>query len=544
MGSGQPVAAHRGRRLSAAPTLIEARGLKRSFGGTRALDDVDFDLGAGRICALLGENGAGKSTLARLLCGHLAADAGEIRFLGQVVCWRSPAEARRAGLAMVHQHFMLVPTMTIAENLALARGGLAFQTPAKRAKEARAIAAQVGFDLGDPSRRIEDIAVGEQQRVEILKALLPLPRLLVLDEPTAVLAPDEVVALFDLLRRLAADGVGIILVTHKLTEALGLADELVVLRHGRLVKRGLRATFDAHGLAGAMIGEAAQAGDTVSPVTAPSPHAGARVSPATALSPRVGGPSADGIALRARGLCVKDRSGAIRVADLDLDLHAGRICGIAGIEGNGQAELVAALLGVLPARTRGGTVEICGQPIANPAAARAAGLALVPADRLRDGLVGPLPLRENLMIEISRLGEVARRGWINLGASTRWARQLLRGREVRPADPELSANALSGGNQQRLVVARELDRSGLSVVLAVQPTRGLDLLASRRVHERIRQLADEGVAVLVISSDLDEVLELADLLFVMLGGRLQKVSDGQDRRLMVGRLMAGLGAVA
>ncbi len=499
--------------------VVEAKGLGRSFGRTRALDAIDLAISPGEICALLGENGAGKSTFGRLLCGHLAPDSGQFMFDGRPMRWRSPNEARRAGAAMVHQHFMLVPSMTIAENLALARGGLGVRGARGLAADARAMAAEAGFDIGDPGRRIDAIGVGEQQRIEILKALVPLPRLLVLDEPTAALAPREVDVLFEIVRGLAARGVAVILVTHRLTEALTLADRVVVLRHGRVVAEGPRATFDAARLARDMVG------------AGPAPTA-------APLRPRqVPGGRA---VLSVRGLRVVDERGVPRVAGLDLDLPAGRVLGIAGVEGNGQDELVQAIAGVQPRRRAQGRIEIGGRAITDPATARAAGLGLVPADRQRDALIGPLSLRDNMMLVTYRLAEIAPRGWIDRRRSTQWARKLLAGRDVRPPEPDLQAAALSGGNQQRLVVARELDHDDLVVLLAAEPTRGLDLMARWQVHARIRELAASGVAVLLVSSDLEEILDLADDLAVMVRGRLHAVGATTDRREAAGRLMAGV----
>ena len=510
--------------LMALAPVVEARGIGRSFGAMRALDGIDFALSPGVICALLGENGAGKSTLGRILCGHLTPSSGELVFAGQVTRWRSPNEAHRKGAAMVHQHFMLVPSMTIAENLALARGGLGVRGPRGLAADARAMAEEVGFDLGDTGRRIDAIGVGEQQRIEILKALVPLPRLLVLDEPTAALAPREVDVLFEIVRGLAARGVAVILVTHRLTEALALADQVAVLRRGRVVATGPREAFDAARLAAEMVGAAAAR--TGTPTAAP----------AIRERPESGGRDA----LSVRGLRVVDERGVLRVPGLDLDLPAGRVLGIAGVEGNGQDELVQAIAGALPRRRAQGRIEIGGRAITDPALARAAGLGLVPADRLRDALVGPLSLLDNMMLGNSRLAEIAPHGWIDRRRSVEWAKRLLVGRDVRPPEPDLPAAALSGGNQQRLVVARELDRDDLVVLLAAQPTRGLDLMARWKVHARIRELAAGGVAVLLVSSDLEEILDLADDLAVMVRGRLHPVGTTNARREAAGRIMAGM----
>ena len=499
--------------------LLEATGLRKRFGPVTALEGVDFACAAGEVHALLGENGAGKSTLASLITGLVRPDGGEMRWRGESAVWRSAGQARGEGISMVHQHFMLVPTLSIAENVALARRDLGLLDRERLHAEVRTLAAERRVDIGDPSRRIEDLAVGEQQRVEILKALVVPPALLVLDEPTAVLVPSEVRDLFSLLRSLVDGGTAIVIVTHKLAEVEALADRVTVLRRGRLVGTGPASDFDASALARLMVGERTR----------------------TSVAGGDAAARAGAVVLEARGLSWTDRSGGRRLDDVSLAVREGEILVVAGVEGNGQSELAAALAGE---RAEGleGEVKLCGRSIASPAEARAAGLAVVPADRRRDGLVSELALWENLLLARDRIESAAPRGWLRPSEQRASARASLEEFHVRPADPDLPAAALSGGNQQRLVLARELSREGLRAVVAATPTRGLDLVATEGVHDRIRGLARGGAAVLVFSTDLDEVEALADRILVLFRGRIVVPEAARPERAVVGRLMAGVAA--
>ncbi len=508
-------------------TLLELTGVQKRFGPVQALAGVDLRCAAGEVHAVLGENGAGKSTLMHVIAGLNAPDGGELRFAGRHVAWRSADEARAAGIAMVHQHFMLVPTMTVAENVALARGDVGPFRPERLAREVTELAATHRLEIGDPNRVVEDLSVGEQQRVEILKALVGPTRLLILDEPTAVLTPDEVEALFALLRELAAAGTGVIIVTHKLREALAIADRVTVLRRGRVVGRGAAAELDEASLAALM-------------VEAPDALERAR-----AATPRRSEPHREPL-LRVRDLTARDRGGALRLDRVSLDLHAGEIAVVAGVDGNGQNELVQALAGVArdTMGSIGGSVTLAGRPIRSAADARTAGLAIVPPDRRRDGLVLGLELWENLLLAHDELAAASTAGVLRRRAAVREAARRLAAYEVRPADPTAPAAALSGGNQQRVVLARELERGNLRAVVAASPTRGLDLVATVAVHERLRALAAAGAAVLVLSSDLDEVEALAGLVFVLYRGRLAGPLPAEARRAEIGRLMAGVGVAA
>lgn len=495
--------------------VFEAAGVTKTFGSVTALDRVDLACLGGEVHAVLGENGAGKSTLMHVASGLIDPDGGELRLCGERVVWRSADEAHAAGIAMVHQHFMLVPTMTVSENLALAEGALGVLDRAVLDQRVQELARTRGLDIGDPARTVEQLSVGEQQRVEILKALVDVPALLILDEPTAVLTPSEVVDLFAMLRELAAKGTAIAIVTHKLAEVFAIADRVTVLRHGSRVVTGMASEFDRDSLARSMVGEGTPA------ATAPDR--------AEAWGD---------VLLEVRSLV--RMSGARRALDrVDLSVQGGEVVVVAGVEGNGQQELQEAIAG-LQAFEQAGEVRMCGEPISSPAEARRLGLAVVPADRRRDGLVGEMALWENLLLSINALESAAPRGWIDPTERIAWADRKLESFAVRPSDPTLPAAALSGGNQQRVILARELDREDVRVVVVASPTRGLDLVATAEVHRRLRELARRGAAVLVLSTDLDEVEALADRVMVLFRGRLRAVADGPMDRASIGRLMAGL----
>ena len=518
--------------------VLEVRSVRKRFGRVLALDDVDFTAFPGEIHALLGENGAGKSTLMQIASGLYAPDAGRMRLAGRDVTWRSADQARAAGVAMVHQHFMLVPTLTVAENLALARGMRGWLDRAELDRETLAFARDFRLAIPDPSRRIDEISVGDRQRVEILKALigegigadgrLHPPGLLILDEPTAVLTPDEVSALFELLEGLAARGAAIVIVTHKLPEVLRIADRVTILRAGRVIASGAAADQDERSLATAMVGTGR---DRAPAASGPSGDA-------------IGAPPREGARLlRIEGVSASDVRGAPVLDAVSLDVAAGELVVIAGVEGNGQAELVSVLDGTARDRLRDvrGRVEIDGQRIERASDARAARLAVVPADRVRDGLVAELPAWENLLLDVRRLAAAAPRGWIRRPAALRRASASIAEFGVQPADPLRSAGALSGGNQQRLILARELGDPAPRAIVAANPSRGLDLAATAAIRARLRALAAAGAAVLVLSSDLDEVEELAGTVAVLFRGRLLRPASATPDRAEIGRLMAGSG---
>lgn len=524
-----------------APVVLEMRGVRKRFGPVVALDGVDFVARAGEVHALLGENGAGKSTLMQIAAGLYSADGGAMRLDGRDARWRSAVEARAAGIAMVHQHFMLVPTLTVAENLALALGRRGWLDPGRLGAQTRAFADAFRIAIPDPGHRVEELSVGDRQRVEILKALVGdhldaggrphPPALLILDEPTAVLTPDEVDVLFDLVESLAARGTAVVIVTHKLAEVLRIADRVTILRGGRVIESGPAPEHDERSLARAMVGEGRD--------RPPAPPTARDVaSPAdSAIAPP---------ALRLADVSARDARGALVLDRVSLELRSGELLVVAGVEGNGQGELVSVIAGTARDRLRDlrGRAEIGGRPVSSAAAARGAGLAIVPSDRGRDGLVHELSLWENLLLDEPRLAAAAPRGWIRREDALRDAARRVAEFGVQPPDPLRAAGALSGGNQQRLVLARELGGAVPPVVVAANPSRGLDLAATAAVRARLRGLAAAGAAVLVLSSDLDEVEELAGRVAVLFRGRLLRPSSTAPDRLEVGRLMAGLEVAA
>jgi simple sugar transport system ATP-binding protein len=483
---------------------LELTGISKRYRAAVALTDASFTLRPGTVHALLGENGAGKTTLMRVAFGMVRPDAGRIRIDGKLVDLRSPAAAIAAGIGMVHQHFTLVPAMTVAENVALGGHGLLHRR--EIADRVRAITSVTGFEL-DPDAPVERLSVGAQQRVEIAKALAREARILVLDEPTAVLAPAEVDELLAWLRRYVADGHAAVIITHKLREALSVADDVTVLRHGRVVHTGSVAATSGEALTAAMLG----AGDMSVPAIAPMPP------PTTVSSPGA-------VVFRAEGLSVRDDDGVERVRGATFVVRGGEIVGVVGVEGAGQRELLRALAGRRDAD--GGTVT------------RPPSVGFVPDDRHRDAVLLDRPLVENVALR----GAGARRGLMPWPAFRTRTDALLRAYDVRGPGADAPMHALSGGNQQKLVLARELDAADQQVeeplaIVAENPMRGLDVRAAADVAARLRDARDRGAAVIVYSSDLDEVLSLASRVLVVYAGTVREVPTTRD---VVGRAMLGL----
>jgi simple sugar transport system ATP-binding protein len=482
--------------VSAAPALSLEHVAKR-FGTTEALVDASLVVRAGTVHALLGENGAGKTTLMRVAFGMVRADAGHVRVEGREVHLASPADALAAGLGMVHQHFTLVGAMTVAENVALARGAArgAWRFDARAAAErVRDIARRTGLAL-DPDAPAGELPVSAQQRLEIAKAVSRDARTLILDEPTAVLAPREADDLLAWARRFADAGHAVVLITHKLREALSVADDVTVLRRGRTVATLKASDATADSLAALMLG--------AEPV-------GASRSDARREAP--GAPVA-----RAAGLVVRDERGVERVRGVTFEVRRGEILGVAGVEGAGQRELLRALAGRLAVRA--GALE------------RPARVAFIPDDRQRDALVLDFPLPENVALR----GAGRRRGLMRWREVARRTAALVAQFAVRAGSLAAPVRTLSGGNQQRLVLAREL-ADAPELVVADNPTRGLDIRATAVVHDRLRAARDAGAAVVVYSSDLDEVLALADRVLALFGGQGRVAEPDRDT---VGRLMLG-----
>ena len=506
----------------AAAAAIELSGIEKSFGAVHAVRGVSLAVAAGTITGIVGENGAGKSTLMSILYGLYRADAGEIRVDGRAVRIDNPRDAIAHGIGMVHQHFMLVEPFTVLENLVLgAEGGplLARGLAAARAELAR-LAGAYGLAV-DPDARIADLSVGEQQRVEILKVLLRGARILVLDEPSAVLTPQETEQLFRILRGLRDRGVTVVLITHKLREILAVTDRVCVMRRGAIVAERDTAATSADELAELMVGRKVRLQLDKSP-----PRPGATL-------------------LEARGLTLVDRRGVRLLDGVDLALRAGEIVGVAGVTGNGQTELLQVLAGIRPPTA--GALSVCGRTIdpahpGDPGEMRALGVAHVPEDRLRQGIVGAFEASESAILGYQAEPPWCRHHLLDRPEVDRHCAGLMDRFDVRPRTPGLLSSHFSGGNQQKLVLARELAR-GPRVLLVGQPTRGVDIGAIEFIHRELVKARDAGCAVLVVSVELDEILALADRVVVMFAGRVageMPAAEADERRL--GLMMAGAAA--
>jgi general nucleoside transport system ATP-binding protein len=483
--------------MADAPLVLELRGVTKRFPGIVANDSVDFDLRRGEIHALLGENGAGKSTLMNIVYGLYSPDEGEIRVKGKAVTIDSPSTAIALGIGMVHQHFMLIPVMTVAENIVLAReprhAGVLLDLGAAD-KHVEEVSKAFNFSI-DPDALIQDITVGQQQRVEILKALFRGADILILDEPTAVLTPQEANDLFGILRTLVREGMSVIFISHKLNEVLAIADRITVLRRGKRIDTIDREGATEQGLARMMVGR-----EVLLRVEKQAPETGDTL-------------------LQVEDLEVNDERGLPAVRGVSFEVRAGEIVAIAGVDGNGQTELVEALAGLR--KPSAGRISIAGEEVTNaaPRDHTDAGLGHIPEDRLRRGLVLEFNLAENLALHDYRKEPNSRFGWLRPGRILAWARGLLQEFDVRGGGPQSRASALSGGNQQKVVVAREVERDP-RVLIAAQPTRGLDVGAIEFVHRRLVQERDRGRAILLVSLELEEVLSLADRILVIYEGRI------------------------
>jgi general nucleoside transport system ATP-binding protein len=481
----------------AAPLALELRGITKRFPGVLANDHVDFDLRAGEVHALLGENGAGKSTLMNVLYGLYHPDEGEIYVDGRRITLSSPKDAIEAGIGMVHQHFMLIPVMTVAENIVLAieptQAGI-FLDERAAGRRVRELSEQFGLAV-DPEARIENITVGQQQRVEILKALYRGAEILILDEPTAVLTPQEALELFAIVRALVEQGKSVIFISHKLKEVLEIADRVTVLRRGKKIDTVAREGATEVGLARMMVGREVLLRVDKQPAQPGEPL------------------------LRVADLEVVDDRGLHAVRGISFEVRAGEIVGIAGVDGNGQTELIDAVAGLRsPA---GGRIMIGDRDVTHSNARHVLdlGLSHIPEDRQRRGLVLEFSLAENLVLHDFTKPPYADHGWLHPKTVIQRAGQLLKLFDVRGGTPRTRASALSGGNQQKVVVAREVSREP-RVLIAAQPTRGLDVGAIEYVHRRLVEQRDGGKAVLLVSLELDETLSLADRILVIYEGRI------------------------
>lgn len=493
--------------------MLQLQGITKRFGSIVANDQIDLDIRPGEIHALLGENGAGKSTLMNILYGLYTPDEGTIMWKGRPVQINGPADAIAMGIGMVHQHFMLVPVFTVAENIVLGREpGGAFLHMNEAVSMVENLSRSFGLQV-DPTARIESITVGQQQRVEILKALYRGAELLILDEPTAVLTPQEVVELGQIMRNLVAQGRTIIIITHKLQEVLQFADRVTVIRRGRKVATVEAAGHTEDELAALMVGR----------------NVNLRVEKGAA---RPGAP-----VLEVHGLHAKDHRGLPALADVTFAVRAGEIVGIAGVDGNGQSELVEVLTGLQQATA--GVVSLAGRTITHlrPDARRQAGIGHIPEDRQQCGLVLDFTVAENAILGAHR--QFARRGLLHAGKILAWADQVVQAFDVRPPRPEIPARSLSGGNQQKVIVGREVSREP-ALLIAAQPTRGLDVGAIEFIHQRLIQERDQGKAILLLSLELDEVMALSDRILVLYQGQIIAELDGPDAtEEQLGLLMAG-----
>lgn len=494
---------------------LELRGITKRFGTLVANDHIDLVVEPGEIHALLGENGAGKSTLMNVLYGLYQADEGEILLDDEVQRFRGPGDAMAAGIGMVHQHFMLVPVFTVAENVMLGHEqtkALGRLDIAKAREHVRSVAARFGFDI-DPDALVGDLPVGVQQRVEIIKALSRDAKVLVFDEPTAVLTPQETDELMGIMRQLRDEGTAIVFITHKLREVREVADKITIVRLGRVVGEASPTATNAE-LASLMVGRAVELTVHKEP-------------------PRLG----EG-GFEVKNLRVLTPAGAIVVDGVDFAVRPGEVLAIAGVQGNGQTELVEAIVG-LAARVEG-SIELDGNELVGKSvrAILDAGVGFVPEDRTEDGLVAGFSVAENLILDRSDDPAFSRAGTLRRGVLDEFARARIKEYDIRTQGPETPAGTLSGGNQQKVVIAREMSRE-LRLLVAAQPTRGVDVGSIEFIHKRIIETRDAGVPVIVVSTELDEVAALADRIAVMYRGTIVGIVPGDTPRETLGLMMAG-----
>ncbi|MGN6576081.1 MAG: ABC transporter ATP-binding protein [Nocardioides sp.] len=494
---------------------LEMKGLTRRFGSFTANDHIDLTIEPGEIHCLLGENGAGKSTLMNMLYGLLDPTEGEILLDGEPVRFASPGDAIAAGIGMVHQHFMLVPVFTVAENVMLGREqtrGLGVLDRGKAAELVRELSSRYKLAV-EPTALVESLPVGVQQRVEIIKALANDAKVLILDEPTAVLTPQEIDELMDIMRALKEQGTSIVFITHKLREVKAVGDRITVIRRGKVVGTAAPSTPEAE-LAEMMVGRA------VNLVVDKE-------------APKVGEP-----VLEVKNVTVVDPRGTVVVDDVSFEARAGEVLGIAGVQGNGQTELIKSLLGVI--RPDAGSIEILGKDISKhgPRESLAHGIGYIPEDRSHDGYVGPFSVRENLVLDLYRNDDFSHGLALKLDKIEDNARERIDEFDIRTTSMNSPVSSLSGGNQQKVVVARELSRP-LKLLVASQPTRGVDVGSIEFIHQRIIAERDRGTAVVIVSTELDEIYASSDRIAVMHDGKIVGTVTPDIAREDIGLMMAG-----
>ena len=496
---------------------LELRGITKRFPGVVANDNVNLSLNTGEVLSLIGENGAGKSTLMSVLYGMYKPDEGEIVIDGTPLVFASPADAIAAGIGMVHQHFMLVPVFTVAENVVLGvepTGALGKLNIDEARRMVREISDKYNLDL-DPDAVIEDLPVGVQQRVEIVKVLLRDAKVVVFDEPTAVLTPSEIIEFFQIVKTLVSAGRGVVFITHKLKEALNIADRIAVLRRGKVVGEVDPKAATESEIAEMMVGRPVQ------------------------LTVEKNSAKAGDVVLKVTDLTVLDADGRTHVENVSFEVHSGEIVGIAGVQGNGQTELVEALTGLRKATS--GVIALDGKDLthSDPRERHQMGMAHIPEDRQRQGLVGGLSVAENLVLTRYHDDQFSHGVIVDWEAADAIAETLITEYDIRTPNKETGVGTLSGGNQQKVIVARELSRD-LRLTIAAQPTRGVDVGSIEYIHSRIVKERDAGTAVLIVSTELEEVMALSDRLLVMYRGKVVAELDPKKVTPMeVGLYMAG-----
>lgn len=496
--------------------VLELKKIKKVFPGVIANDDVDFDLNKGEIHVLLGENGAGKTTLMNIVYGLYQQEAGDIFVKGQQVNIKSPKDAIALGIGMVHQHFMLVHNFTVAQNMILGhetKKGMNLDIE-KAIKDTEELSKQYGFNI-DPNAVIEDITVGQQQKVEILKALYRGAEILILDEPTAVLTPQEIIDLGIILRNLVKEGKSIILITHKLKEVMSLSDRVTIIRRGKVIDVVKTKDTNIDELAEMMVGRKVN----------------------LVVNKKEANPKET--VLKVENLKVLDHRELPAVKDVSFEVKRGEIFAIAGVDGNGQTELIEAIAGLR--KPVSGRIELNGKDITGktPRDAIEAGLGHIPEDRHKRGLVLKYSLAENSVLGIHYKAPFAKGIMMNYNKIKEYARKLIKDYDVRTPNEDVFASALSGGNQQKMIVAREIEKDP-ELIIAAQPTRGLDVGAIEYIHKRIVEERDNGRAVLLVSLELDEVINLADRIAVIYDGNIVDILDAKDAtEQKLGILMAG-----